>query len=276
MSSDGTIAETRLPFSENDFARDPDGHIWLVSPEKKYEALSRLNNDGTLTSFPLAGYVDGTLVLGPDRNFWMGASFGRRTFIRRVTPKGDVTDFHFDSSTPVSDPVKGPGGDVWFTGGSSASGGSFVRATTSGKYVVYPLPPKALPCCTTFGTNLTWDGGSTLYAAIGYQFLGRISSTGHFDETPSPLGMADGYAHPLGFGFGPDGAIWYTADDESGDTYCSAVIGRVTTSGAVSFVQLPGAFCDKNQQPILPNAFAAGPNGTLWYTRGSLVGKLEV
>jgi virginiamycin B lyase len=50
---------------------------------------------------------------------------------------------------------------------------------------------------------------------------------------------------------GPDGAMWFTA--------ASAQVGRMTTTGGLSLVELPGT------GTRLPQSITVGPDGALWY-----------
>jgi virginiamycin B lyase len=67
---------------------------------------------------------------------------------------------------------------------------------------------------------------------------------------------------PQGLVAGPDGAVWFTA--------ASGEIGRVTTSGGLSLVPVPGS------GTRLPDSITRGPDGALWYVDafGPTLGRL--
>jgi hypothetical protein len=56
----------------------------------------------------------------------------------------------------------------------------------------------------------------------------------------------------------PDGALWFTAADESG---FAGIIGRITTSGSISEYPIPASG--------LPNDIVSGSDGAMWFTFNS-------
>jgi streptogramin lyase len=69
---------------------------------------------------------------------------------------------------------------------------------------------------------------------------------------------------------GPDGALWFPL---AASTQPNIV--RVSSSGQVNVFALPFAFPNPTySQPVTD--LAAGPDGTLWYVRGSAVGKIKL
>jgi virginiamycin B lyase len=65
---------------------------------------------------------------------------------------------------------------------------------------------------------------------------------------------------------GPDGALWFTQDDEQ-DKRKHSVLGRMTTVGDASAVAVPAG--------SQPRALTPGPDGALWYAAdGTNVGRL--
>jgi sugar lactone lactonase YvrE len=65
---------------------------------------------------------------------------------------------------------------------------------------------------------------------------------------------------PSGITAGPDGALWFTY--LAGGTYGTGGIGRITTSGQLSY---PGT----GSSIVNPTGITAGPDGALWFTNNS-------
>ena len=285
ISADGHVTETKLPKYEFDIARGADKKVWTIidTTHATQTALDRVNDDGSLTQVFLFPYYQfGPFVLGPDKNFWMpGPATGNTPVLaRRVTPQGTLSDFLVPTEGWLYSVVSGTDGKLWYTG-SSLSGshpGNIVAVDTGGTSKIYKIPSNLQPCCNPQPSRPIFgpDGNLYFFVGLAYQsnetFLARLTPSGGkiFEfksnlqiETPSS-GIA------AASGLGPDGAIWY-----SGQTFsCETMIGRTTLSGSVAFVQLPpGTKCADGPEPT---AFAAGGGHTLWYTRGSSVGKIQL
>src|SRR5262245_32088477 len=63
---------------------------------------------------------------------------------------------------------------------------------------------------------------------------------------------------PLGIAAGPDGALWFTNRNSGSPAQGNGSIGRVTTTGTVSYVEGHGI--------STPRGIAAGPDGAMWFT----------
>lgn len=115
--------------------------------------------------------------------------------------------------------------------------------------------------------------------------------------------------HPDRIAAGPDGALWFTQHDYERARPQDAVLGRITTAGAVSVISLPAgteprglaigpdqglwyagvrdergrlgqltsAGADEVVLPagnLAPSDVATGPDGTLWFADGDRIGRL--
>ncbi len=272
IDSSGHIREQLLPKSEYDIALGADGLPWtiLLSDGGSY-ALARVNADGSLTSFPLPDYARGSFVLGPDKQFWTTSFSSSGGFaVLRITAHGKIVDFKAPAGTQNLDtPTVGPGHSVWFA--AFRSKGSILQVSAAGKMTAYEVPQIG----NGFVSNLAWNGGRWLYAVASHEKLLRVSPGGKVEVFPAMLNMEDGSASPPidpPLAFGPDGAMWYVSQAMDSGVGCNIEIGRVTTEGKVANAQLASA-CPKTI-PATPTAFLEGPGNTLWYTRGSLVGKV--
>ncbi len=113
-----------------------------------------------------------------------------------------------------------------------------------------------------FGTsNIATAGGSLWFLssapANGTNYVDQVAADGTITAySLTSLASTNG---PIGTSIaaGPDGALWFTAG--SGTT---AVIGRMTTTGAVSTFAIPGGAAFGTAT----GAITAGPDGALWFT----------
>jgi streptogramin lyase len=173
----------------------------------------------------------------------------------------------------------GPDGALWFTEYATAAntgnttGGSKVgRITTAGVISEYPL---ANPLSTPQGIAPGPDG-ALWFTEAGSATIGWISTAGTITEFP--VSLASGTSPAFGaITVGSDGALWFTAGSTTsppnGLQGGTAVIGRITTDGAISLFTIPG--------DGIPVGIGAGPDGALWIpgtrfgeVHGGVVGRL--
>ena len=276
VTRNGHIVEQPLPGYEYDIAEGPDGLTWTIYRTGSTYVLARVNANGTLTSFPLRGYNFGTFVLGPDKQFWVSILLPTQRFVvRRISAQGKISNFTAPAGLQgLNGPSAGPAHSVWFAAcDSTASGGGILQVRPTGRMTEYTLPASSVRVIT----NVVWGGGRWLYAVAGGENLMRVSPGQKPEVFPAPLNMESSAASPPidpPLAFGPDGAMWYVAQSLDAGLGCNVEIGRVTTAGKVANAQL--ASTCTTTFPILPTAFVAGADKTLWYTRGSSVGKVSL
>ncbi len=184
---------------------------------------------------------------------------------------------------PASSPngiTSGPDGALWFAeGGANRIG----RITTAGVFTEFPLPPwpspYSLSCqppvnganpCTKGPVAITTgpDGALWFTEAVGagnniaMGAIGRITLDGTITEYPV---SSPAYSIVTG----PDGALWF--GEFSGGFSETAVIGRITTGGAVTEYSPP-----PGSSSLGPFGITSGPDGALWFTepeRGGIIGR---
>ncbi len=110
--------------------------------------------------------------------------------------------------------------------------------------------------------SLCSSGRSIKSASVTGTFtLGPACGPGHGALTIYPIApsnlMCGGIYYPAIITAGSDGALWFTNGGENKNTS----IGRITTSGAVSFYNLPDG--------VGASGITAGPDGALWFTGGN-------
>ena len=260
----------------------PDGNIWATQAD---HAVSRITPSGVVTTFPLsAGSQPQRIVAGPDGNLWFPEAGTYK--IAKMTTQGALTEYSIGDTPPgLVGITVGSDGNLWFPEYSPAYN-NIVRITTSGVMTAFPIPTQnALAFFDTAGPD-----GNVWFTEYDGQKVANINpTTGQITEYPYPgtdKPLANLVAGPdgnlwimvgtpygaiakfstsgtllgefaaqlqtalLGIQVGPDGAIWFPQ-------FYPDSVGRITTSGVVSTVQLTAA----NAQP---NDVAFGSDHKLW------------
>src|ERR1022692_4944019 len=96
---------------------------------------------------------------------------------------------------------------------------------------------------------------------VGLLSLGATAARASATGTVSSFTNLNGANLPLWITTGPDGALWFTAED---------TIGRITTTGTVTTYPVG--------HPILTpwgsGQITAGPDGALWFTAEDAIGRI--
>jgi streptogramin lyase len=252
----------------------PDGNVWFT--ESASGKIGRINPTGTdaaiqasITEFPLptAGYSSaGDITAGQDGNLWFTEQrdIYHGNAIGRMTPTGTVTEFAIPTAQDA--PVRitqGPDGNLWFTelamlGGSPTSQIGRINPTGTdagiqASITEFPLPTED---GQPFGITKGPDGNvwfTEFNRYVNSHSIGRITPGGARTEFPvstSSLGIATGL----------DGNLWFTEPFTG--------IGRITPTGIPSDFPVPSA--------TTPGDITAGPGGTLWFTSGYGIGRVQV
>ena len=280
---------------------DGDLYVGTGSPA----TIGRITPAGQITQFadPNAAASNIYVTLeGPDHNVWFADNGSE---IGRITPAGQITMFgvpQFNGlRVGIVDMAAGPDGDLWFTANASVTIRRAVTASlvgrvdpATGAVSEFAIPSgAALPGAITAGSD-----GNLWFPEENLPGVGRVTPSGQVSEftvTQGSIGsgpMALGSDGDLYFGTstpatigritpagqvtqfadpdtsatnvyltaaGPDENVWF-ADDGFGVT---SKAGRITPAGQISTFSVP-LF---DGQPIVGlAAFAAGPDGDLWFT----------
>ncbi len=264
------------------FTTRPSGNLWFVVNGESTLAphagppslgpglgIGRITPSGTITIFShglpagsLAGggltgrnQQPGPLLVGPDGNLWFivtptptsleGASQGTPR-IGRITPSGAITVFSHGLSpgSGIGNLVKGPDGNLWFSGG-----GGIGRITPSGVITVFS---HGLPADEGIGRLTVGPDGSLWFTLTSSGAIaagiGRITPAGAiavFSQGPFA-----GYFRGSLIA-GPDGNLWFSDGGE---------IGRITPTGTITVF---------NSQALTAGGGAGrlvtGSDGSLWF-----------
>lgn len=230
-----------------------DGNIWFL--ETASGKIGRITPQGEVKEFAIPGQVPLLgIASGPDGNIWYTAvdlDLGFDGKIGRITPSGDVTEFKNIGGAMPCEIVAGPDGNLWFTE-CNVTANAIDRITPAGVVTRFPLPtsgPGHFPLAITRGPD-----GDLWFTEPGIHKIGRITTTGVISEFPVPDASGTIAA-------GSDGRLWFTEEN--------ATIGRLTTDGQFSQIDIPG-----------PHNFAfdikAAPDGNLWFAGGGNIGRVTM
>jgi streptogramin lyase len=156
--------------------------------------------------------------------------------------------------------VAGPDDALWFT---ELSAGKVGRLETDGTVTEFPLPnPGSWPTAIAAGPD-----GALWFGQNRGGKIGRITTAG--DVTEFPLTPSTEYQPGIATAFvngitaAPDGALWFTqghrVNSDEGEAPVPAKIGRITTSGEITYYPLPRIASN-------PVDITTGPDGALWFT----------
>ena len=231
----------------------PDGNLWFT--EQGTNNVAKMTASCAITEYSVGQKFAGLwgITPGPDGNLWFTEYNPRYNAIVRITPDGVMTSFPIPTQDAFAFYItKGPDGNLWFTEENAQqvaeinpSTGQITEYSYSGNYLIGPAaivtgPDNNLWVMETPGTMCTKYG-----CAINYGAIAKFSTAGTL--------LAEYPAHFTTFldiKVGSDGALWFPQFYPNG-------VGRITTSGVVSTVQLTAPY-------PLSNDLAFGADGKIW------------
>lgn len=250
----------------------PDGTMWFTGERQR--SVEQITTAGLVAArSPTAMSPSGPIAAGHDGTVWFAEGGGS---LARATPDGAVVEY--PSGSAVVNIATASDGSLWFTTGAKVVG----RMTPSGS-VTYLTDRARLR--GTYGIARGPDGAMWVTNYLGSS-IARIDGAGVVTTFTSPC-----VRYPMGITAGPDHALWFA--DDSGE------VGRVTTTGKISCfgsearVGHPDAIVSGGDGALwaadrlgsivrvtrqgrvtryatpgmrLPDAIAAGPRGTVWFT----------
>jgi virginiamycin B lyase len=176
------------------------------------------------------------IVSGADESLWFTEA--NVPVIGRITTSGAIREFAIPSGAVATGIVAGPDGNVWFLEATRVG-----RITPLGTVTEVGLAghPKAIAAGPD---NKIW---------VGAEFFLRVDTTTLAISGLAGAGIGKTITSMVA---GPDGAIWYTVQNNS-----TGPIGRISTTGTRTFFTLPEAMQSAD-------FITTGPDGALWFTDG--------
>jgi streptogramin lyase len=242
-----------------------DGNLWFT--EEWGDKIGRMTPAGTLTEFqiPTAQAFPLFIASGPDGNLWFTEPY---TTIGRITPAGTITEFPVSADLPITGICAGPDGNIWFSKAAKTTlvgdtgQGKIGKMTPSGVVTQFPLPA---PVVEAFDIRQGPDS-ALWFAEPRVSRIGRVTTTGGFSEVPIPADSAGNLLDLKAITDGPDGNLWFTANDDATQTIVT--IGKMTASGAITL--FPIGTRDTHANLII----TLGPDGSLWFTEDTRIGRI--
>jgi len=277
-----------------DLATGPDSNVWFAGSRMlgatSEGVVGRITPAGGLTTFTVPGSDDvNNITAGPDGNLWIAATGSNSTLVARVTPHGAITEFPLPQSDDFFSAIAFDGkGNLW-VGGNSFSATTEIdtawidRMTPSGEvteYVIRPIHVPAKRGSSAFDEPVQIGGmtaghdGNVWITEYTYDtdipsWVVRITPAGKFTRFTAFPRQANEV--PGQITAGPGKQLFFSVYDSNFDVPAPQYkIGRITTSGRVSFIRLPDT---TNKQGISTGVDALGPlvtgrNGYLWFANG--------
>ena len=264
----------------------PDGALWFT--ESGANQIGRITTSGTVTNqypIPTAASQPVDIVTGPDGALWFtegaGHNIGRLATAFTAAPALSITVRNAGSFTQGQ-----VGATYTLTVSNAAAAGP-----TSGTVTVVENLPSVMGLTTMSGTGWTCSGvtcttsnvlaGGASYPAITVtvDVAGNASTSTTYANAATVFGggsaiavgadsvtvnsqATDGISEysiptsdaiPHGITSGPDGALWFAEEGNSGNK-----IGRITTNGVLSEYPVPTSGAGVED-------ITKGPDGALWF-----------
>jgi virginiamycin B lyase len=260
--------------------RGSDGNMWFT--EYNVNKIGKITPTGTITEYNVPTSTAGPdgITAGSDGNVWFTENGANK--IGRITTTGVITEF----STFVPDApgfiTDGGDGNVWYGGQSDVGYQSETTPSAQGHY-------KTLSVNAGVGRIVRASDHELYFTEFN---AGKI---GHILSTSSTITETTVGGSPYGFVSGPDGNLWYsdgmnssinqlapgssapmktfltpTLSSRPGDIAVGNdgalwftegngnMIGRITTSGAMSEYPIPTAAANAT-------GIATAPDGSIWF-----------
>lgn len=279
-----------------------DGRVWLLV-DAGGPALMRVDSAGGMQRVGIpAGPIPTAITKGPDGNIW----YVRPGAIGVVGPNGPVGQIPLPGVAPTGI-VTGPDGALWFPAGSILG-----RATTGGAVTFVALNGAGVSQThgiTVGGDGALWIAAGPLLARV--TVAGRVSATASgrqadggiaaasdgalwFSSTSggvgrlAPSGAVSGFSLPAGATDvvrGPGRSTMWVAAGGFMVRVSSDQLPAGRPSGVSCGGQNPAACLSRLPAVPLGNALllnaretvagaTVGPDGNVWYSEGSLVGRV--
>lgn len=204
----------------------------------------------------------GRIATAPDGSMWF--LMGDANKVGRITTSGAIQEFALPAtSSSVEGPAKGldvgPDGSVWVT---TEHGSNLTRLSSNGQLLNNWTFPNYDGCVSTcpYGGEVRVDPSGAAWVTMNYgsSFIVKVTPTGSLTASDNSPECDDV------LGEAADGLMWC----QNGSPSAQDVITRVGADAAsgVSY-PLPG-------DATYPMGLAAGPVGSIWFTRSSTDGSL--
>lgn len=260
LTTDGSVEAIALPGSPTTLAIDDDGRLWFTLGPSN--AIGRIGPDGTNYAefaIPTAESAPRIISWGSDGAMWFSEHGTGK--MGRIAPDGTISEFAL--SSPGSQPraiALGADGNIWI---GMFAAGRVGRITPAGVITEFDLPtPDSGPRALAAGPD-----GNVWFSEFKANRVGRITPDGEVTEFPMPRPNSG----PGDITAGADGNLWLVelGGVMDGLAVDGNRVARVTPAGEITEFAIPSA----GGTPI---NIAAGPDGNVWYTKGTAIGRVTM
>lgn len=218
-----------------------DHNLWCVADQ----AIARVAQDGTWTSFSLGTLIADAITAGPDGNCWFIASLST---IGRITPSGTITTWPLPAFTWANQLVAGPDGNLWFT---DQGNGAIGRCTTAGVVQEWAIADGAMPQGITVGPD-----GNLWFTDDADATVGRCTTGGVITEF-GPLGLTLGQSLVTG----ADHRLWVQGQTVFGVFAVDLTALGVSLTGGTSTASASGTGAASATAGATTGVLATGGGG---------------
>lgn len=262
VDSGGAMQRVGIPAGPMPTAitRGPDGNIWYVRPG----AVGVVGPNGPVGQVPLPGVAPTGIVTGPDGALW----FPARPVLGRITTGGTVSFVSLNGAgvSQTHGITAGADGALWI-----AAGPLVARVTVAGGVSTIASGRQADGGIATASDGAVWFSSTS-------GGLGRVAPSGAVSGFNLPAGATDIVRGP------GNSTLWAAAGGFMvrviSDQFPSGRPRGVSCGGqnpAACLSRLPGFPIGTslllNARENVANA-TVGPDGNVWYSEGSLVGRV--
>ncbi len=224
----------------------PDKNMWFTDSGEF--RIVRVTMTGAVKEFAPA-ITAGYIAVGADNKFYY--TDGSDAFVGTMTVKGVTNRFATPSGDAPSGITRGPDGNVWFIEDAHVG-----KIQKTGKITEYPLPSGG---GSGGGAITIGPDGNLWFTEHAKAKVGTVTTSGVVTEYSVQSAPS---CSPTGIVAGPDGNLWFV---------CSPFIGRLTTTGSVFYIAIPGS----------PSAsflmdMTIGPDGDPWFCANTSTSIYEV
>jgi hypothetical protein len=237
--------------------------ILQVTPELKVNAFTLPYGTDAFPSNLVT--IDHRFYFGIDEDIDVSGSDEYRDMVARISSQGKIKTLYQVNTTKTYpyfwlNAVTTPGPLIWLYSGE----GTVSACTLDGKCKLARLPGPGEYLDNPHPKSIVYSPAarSVYIADQSYGFVDKLSLDDKLVKSYSNEFISTGYA---AVGYYRDN-VWVTLGPDSDGR---PMLGRLTPSGDLSMIALP-----LPHSPYEPSALVAGPNGHLWYLRGSYVGEI--
>ncbi|HEY5340749.1 MAG TPA: hypothetical protein VIK27_06965 [Candidatus Aquilonibacter sp.] len=201
-------------------------------------------------------------VTGADGNVYIAGTSVNQAAVFQVTPGGTLTTFLAPAAcTGFAGAAAGHAGNLYF----SDSGCGIVKMTTSGTFsTLAALAPGDTAASLAVGPD-----GALYYGSLASSAIVRVDPS---SGAATSFTLPSSANNVLAIGAGPDGNLWFSADQSNGSSESGGAMGRLnfTTDAITLWPTAVAGTNDAASAGTSPTSMVAGPGGAFYGSTATL------